>query len=62
MCAVFYPKDAKEALKRGVGAIAKGAGGQDQEQREHPGRSTEKPPAGAASSWSPDATQGTANE
>jgi LPS export ABC transporter protein LptC/lipopolysaccharide transport protein LptA len=62
MCAVFYPKDAKEALKRGVGAIAKGAGGQTQEQREAPGRSTESPPAGATSSWSPDATQGTANE
>jgi lipopolysaccharide transport protein LptA/LPS export ABC transporter protein LptC len=62
MCAVLYPKDAKEALKRGVGAIAKGAGGQDQEQREHPGRSTENPEAGATSSWSPDATQGTTNE
>jgi lipopolysaccharide export system protein LptA len=29
MCAVFYPKDAKEAVKRGVGGVAGGRGRQN---------------------------------
>jgi hypothetical protein len=50
MCAVFYPKDATDAAKRGAAEAVRRLGA-DKEQKDQPRRGQDEPEAG--SGWTP---------